>query len=153
MLLGSGLSYVLVQAVAIAPLTKRYSEGGLLMSSSFALLLFNALMILAGHYGSPIAVTLMMMGTAASAGVIIPVVQLMASNLAAEDERGLVLGVMGSAGTLARTFSTVASGVLFGQIHIHAPYSTAVLVALVLFFCARRLPIKFKSSRENKSEA
>lgn len=140
MLLGSGLSYVLVQATVIAPLTKRFSERSLLMSSSLALLICNGLMILAGHMGSPVAVTVMMMFTAAAAGIIIPVIQIMASNLAEEQERGLVLGVIGSAGTLARTLSTVASGVLFGQVHIHAPYLAAVLVALVLLYSAKQLP-------------
>ena len=140
MLLGSGLSYVLVQATVIGPLTKRFSHRSLLISSGLALSLCNGLMIVAGQIGSALAVTVTMMATAAAAGIILPVIQLMASNLAAEDQRGTVLGVMGSAGTLARTISTVASFALFGQLHIHVPYLVAVIIALILVYSAKRLP-------------
>ncbi len=140
MLLGSGLVYIAVQALLIEPLTRRYAERSLLIYSGLGLAAANLAMVWAGEQQSAVGVTLCMMLTAGFAGIIIPVTQIVVSYLAGEDERGAVLGVMGSVSTLARTLATVGSGVLFGQVFVNAPYLLAVLVALSLVALSMTLP-------------
>ena len=63
--------------------------------------------------------------------------QSLVSQCAGPTERGVLLGVYSSAGTLGRIIGTLVTGVIFARIHIESPYATTVIVMLCLFFLAR----------------
>jgi MFS family permease len=140
MLVGSGIVFIVVQATIFSPLTKKFSGRVLLAGSALGIAGACLGMTFAGSHGNAVAVTLFMMLTALFAGIILPGTQLMVANLAGENERGIVLGAMGSMGTLGRAASTLGSGFLFGQVHVQAPYFGAIVISVVLALTALFLP-------------
>jgi DHA1 family tetracycline resistance protein-like MFS transporter len=140
MLVGSGVVFIVVQAALFSPLTKRYSGSVLLSCSALGIAGSCLGMTVAGSHANALLVTLFMMLTAFFAAIILPGTQLMVANMAGENERGIVLGAMGSMGTLGRTVATLGSGFLFGQVHIQAPYLGAIVVSIVLALVASSLP-------------
>jgi len=141
MLLASGLTYVVVMATLIDPLTKRFSPRTLVQGATVLLIAVTYGVVVSGDAGSPLGVTVFMALISACAGVIITCTQTLASQCAEEHERGVVLGFASSAGTLGRTVSTATSGVLYGQLHYHAPYFAAILMGLLLLWVASSLRI------------
>ena len=139
MLLASGLTYVLVMATLIDPLTKRFSHRHLLQWSSVLLVTVTCGVVVAGDAKSALGVTVFMALISACAGVIITCTQTLVSQCAKEHERGVILGFASSAGTLGRTFSTALSGVIYGQVHYHSPYFAAILVGVLLLWVASQI--------------
>lgn len=136
MLLASGLSFIVVMSVLVAPLSKRFGERKLLMFGGLVMALAAYAITVSGTYSSRLWVTIFMMVISAAAGFIMASGQILLSRCAAEHERGMVMGVAAAAGMLGKTVTTALSGVLFNQVHYHSPYYAAILMALVLFWVA-----------------
>ena len=73
----------------------------------------------------------------ASAALILTSMQSLVSQCAGPTERGMVLGLYSSAGTLGRGLGTLVTGVIFAQIHIQSPHATTAVTMVCLFFLAR----------------
>ena len=73
----------------------------------------------------------------ASAALVLTSMQSLVSHCAAPTERGMILGIYASAGTLGRVIGTLVTGVIFARVHIESPYLTTVLLMLVLFYISR----------------
>lgn len=140
LLLASGTTFIVVQAALFAPLNAKFGNRLLISVGGVGLGLSCFAMTVAGSASSLMWATFAMMSTAFFAGIIMPSLQVLVANMAEEDERGLVLGVMGSVGSLGRTGATLLSGVLFAQLHFHAPYYAAILIAMILALVTLRLP-------------
>lgn len=149
MLLASGITLVIVQAFAIGPLTQRFSERVLVKWSSLGVMLSIGLTTVAGSQGSVIAVTVLMSTLYGCAGILTTCAQTLVSKAANENERGMVMGVFSSVGTLGRTITTVLAGVMYGNLHIHSPYYAGALLTLLLWWLSRSLPLPLdKSNRQ-----
>lgn len=147
MLLLSGLVMILIQSFGIVPLTRRFNERKLLQYGALGMAICAFLITLAGSAASVIWVTVFVSIMYGFAGIVITCAQTLVSRCAADHERGMVMGVYSSVNTLGRTITTVLSGVVYGQIHLHAPYYGAALLFLLMCWIARQLPIS--NSRQN----
>ncbi len=135
-----GTGYMFVQAVLIGPLTLRFDLVVLLRGAAPGLVGTTFLVTLAGDHTSVPWVVFFFGSIAGCAAVIITCNQTLVAQHADANERGVVLGVFASIGTLGRTGATVLTGVLYEQLHRHAPYFGASLLGLVLLglACTRR---------------
>jgi MFS family permease len=70
---------------------------------------------------------------------VLTCMQSLVSHCAEPTERGMVLGIYASAGTLGRVIGTLATGVLFARVDIESPYVTTIGLMLVLFLIARSI--------------
>jgi len=138
-LLLSGFTLVLVQGFLIAPLNRRFNEKTLLISCAIGFGLGLYAVTLAGDMQSAIGVTIIFSLMYGFAGVILTCSQTLVSKCANDNERGAVLGVFSSVGTLGRTATTLLSGFIYGYIHYHAIYYAAILAMLVLIYLASKL--------------
>lgn len=140
MLLLSGLVMVLIQSFAIAPLTRVFSERRLLQAGALGMACCAFLTTLAGNAASVIWVTVLMSIMYGFAGIVITCAQTLVSRCAGDHERGMVMGVYSSINTLGRTITTLLSGVIYGQLHQHAPYYAAAILLLLMCWLGGRLP-------------
>lgn len=136
MLAAGGAGYVLTQALLIGPLTRRFAPRTLLRGAAVGLTCSAASVTVAGGAASVPWVIVFFAAIAANAAVINTCVQTLVSLAADAHERGIILGVSSSTGTLARTIGTLLSGTIYGGIHLHAPYWSAAAVGIVLFALA-----------------
>lgn len=141
-LLLSGFTLVLVQGFLIAPLNRRFSEKTLLISCAIGFGVSLYAVTIAGDFESAIGVTIIFSIMYGFAGVILTCSQTLVSKCAKDNERGAVLGVFSSVGTLGRTATTLLSGVIYGYIHYHAIYYAAILAMLVLIYLASKINLQ-----------
>ena len=94
------------------------------------------LTIIAGEQGSYYGAMAAMALQSGFAALALTSMQSLVSQCAAPTERGMVLGVYSSAGTLGRVLGTLATGVLFAQVHIQSPYVVSSLLMVCLFTLA-----------------
>lgn len=135
-LLAGGFALVVVQGLAMGPLSRRFGEINLLRGGAVFYVLGMALMIAmgaAGSFGGVIAAMGLQSGAAA---LLITSAQSLASMTASGSDRGLVMGVYGSMGTLGRIIGTTTTGSLFMMLHVHSPLIGSILVISILFVLA-----------------
>ncbi len=138
MLLTAGIAMVIVQAGLIGPLTRRFGETRLLLTGAILFTLAMLAMTVAGKAASVVGVMAALALQSVGAAMILTSMQSLVSQCATETNRGTVLGVYGSIGTLGRAIGTTATGSMFANLGADSPYylsasSTAVLVVLALF--------------------
>lgn len=139
LILPAGVGFILSQAVLIGPLTSRYGERNVILYSAGPLALLTYSMTLAGS-ASQLGLAMIISGVMASlAALILASSSILASKLAEESQRGEVLGLFSSFGTLFRTSGMVVSGALYNQIHPHAPYWLAAATTLLIVLVAPRI--------------
>lgn len=136
-LLASGVVLVAVQGGLIGPLARRYGELTLLRSGACIYALGLLCMALAGEGGSLPAVTLAMMVQSAGAACVLTSAQSLASMAAIHTDRGMVMGIYSSAGTLGRTLGTLMTGVLFANVHVHSSYLLGACLSVSLLYFSR----------------
>ena len=150
LLLTSGLIMVAIQGGGVGPLTRKFGEFHLF---KFGALLFGLSMmvfVLVGSQSSYVGAMLALGLQSAAAALLITSMQSLVSMCAEPTERGMVMGVYSSAGTLGRALGTVLTGLVFAKIHIHAPYLITCLIMIALFFVASRAQAKwFVAKRSN----
>jgi MFS transporter, DHA1 family, tetracycline resistance protein len=132
-----GAVLVVVQALLIGRLSRRFGEARLVVAGSVAIAL--------GLIGMPFALTLprlMLVNTLLplGMGLLSPSINSLISKQAAADERGGVLGVAQSAGSLARIVGPALAGPLFSGFGRDAPYYAGAAVMVVAVAMALRLP-------------
>jgi DHA1 family tetracycline resistance protein-like MFS transporter len=139
LLLVGGIVLAGIQGGMIGPLTRRFGEHVLFQLGT---LLFSVAMIgtvVAGTYGSYYGAMAALALQSAGAALALTSMQSLVSQCAGPTERGMLLGIYSSAGTLGRIIGTVSTGVIFSWLHIQGPYATAAVTMLVLFFLARSI--------------
>jgi DHA1 family tetracycline resistance protein-like MFS transporter len=136
-LLASGIVLVAIQGGLIGPMTRRYGELTLLRAGACVYATGLVGMAFAGEQGSLLAVTVAMMVQSAGAACVLTSAQSLASMAAVHTDRGMVMGVFSSAGTLGRTMGTLATGALFANLHVHSSYVLGACLALSLLYLSR----------------
>ena len=139
LLLMGGVVLAAIQGGMIGRLTAKFGEHRLFQSGA---LLFSAAMVLTVIAGEQGSFNLAMVGIvlqSAAAALVLTSMQSLVSQCAGPTERGMLLGVYSSAGTLGRVVGTLVTGVIFAHVHIESPYATTVILMLVLFLLARRV--------------
>ncbi|MEH6568279.1 MAG: MFS transporter [Halioglobus sp.] len=121
----------------IGPLSKRFGEHRLFQVGVLGFSLAMVFTVLAGELGSYYGAMFGLAFQSAAAALVLPSMQSLVSHSAAPTERGMVLGIYSSAGTLGRVVGTLVTGVIFAHVHIESPFVIAVGLMLVLFFIAR----------------
>jgi len=145
----AGVIMVIMQLKAIGPLAKRFGEINLITTGCFVYALGLALVATAN--GIPqllLASVFLPIGLA----IVNPSVSSLVSQKCSDTERGLVMGLYQSVGSLGRGVGPLYSGTLFGQISIYAPiiYSIASMVPMLgLVYLVR---MRSKKSIESSEE-
>lgn len=136
-LLASGIVLVAIQGGLIGPLTRRFGELTLLRSGACIYAGGLVFMAGAGEQGSLLLVTIAMMVQSAGAACVLTSAQSLASMAAVHTDRGMVMGIFSSAGTLGRTLGTVVTGSLFAHVYVHSSYLLGACLSLVLLYLSR----------------
>ena len=132
-----GSVLVLVQALLIGRLSRRFGEARLVAAGS--------VLIALGLIGLPFALTLprlMLVNTLLPLGMALlsPSINSLISKQAAADERGGILGVAQAAASLARIVGPGIAGPLFSAFGRDAPYYAGAAVMVLAVAMALRLP-------------
>jgi DHA1 family tetracycline resistance protein-like MFS transporter len=132
-----GTVLVLVQALLIGRLSRRFGEARLIVAGSALIGL--------GLLGLPFALSLprlMLVNTLLplGMGLLNPSLTSLISKEADSDERGGVLGVAQSGGSLARIVGPALAGPLFSAFGRDAPYYASAAVMVLVVAMALRLP-------------
>lgn len=148
-LLVAGVAMVIMQGGLIGPLSRRFGESKLVMVGSvvFGVSMFG--MTLAGTQASFYGVMAGLVGQSIGAALILTSMQSLVSQCTSETNRGMVMGVYSSAGTLGRAIGTALTGVAFANIHIHSSYyiaSSSMLVLLLIAMSIRAMWLKQQNS-------
>jgi len=131
-----GIVSLLVQGGLIGPLKKRFGEvplilaGTLLMAIGLALVPFPQ-----SIYGAFPVMALLAFGNSMAT----PILTALVSELSPEHERGEMIGVFQSIGSLGRIFGPNVGGTLFGLFGAGAPYFVGGAIMMVSFVFALSL--------------
>jgi len=115
----AGVVMVIMQLKAIGPLSKRFGELNLITAGCF--IYAAGLALVATSNGIPqllVAQIFLPIGLS----IVNPSLSSLISKECADTERGVVMGLYQSVGSLGRGMGPIYSGTLFGQISIYAPY-------------------------------
>ncbi|GHF16823.1 tetracycline resistance MFS efflux pump [Kordiimonas sediminis] len=139
LLVAAGMSLVIVQGGLIGPLTRRFGEATLLRAGSFIFFIAMFLLVYAGTSSNFYGVVAAMCVQSASAALILTSSQSLVSMRADASQRGLVMGLFGSASMLGRATGAALTGLAFSQISVHAPYYGGALLMVALFLLISRV--------------
>lgn len=148
MYLASGVSFVLMQAVLARKFAQPQYERKALIWGAGVLSVATYSITIAGTHVNALAVTLLMALIACCAGPLIVCVQTIAARCADASTRGLVFGLLSSAGMLGKTITIASSGYLYAHYSHHSPYYAATLIAVLLLFITTTLN-KYKPAPES----
>jgi MFS family permease len=137
LLLVGGIVLSVVQGGLIGPLTRAFGEHRLFQVGAIGFALAMVGTVIAGETGSYYGAMAAMAFQSGFAALVLTSMQSLVSQCAGPTERGMLLGVYSSSGTLGRIIGTLVTGVIFARIHIESPYATTVIVMLCLFLLAR----------------
>jgi MFS family permease len=149
LLLVAGIVLSVVQGGLIGPLTKRFGEHRLFQIGAVGFSLAMVCTVIAGELGSYYGAMAALAFQSAAAALVLTSMQSLVSHCAAPTERGMVLGIYASAGTLGRVIGTLVTGVIFARVHIQSPYLTTVGLMLALYFISRNIQGQWKLHRED----
>ncbi|KXI30436.1 MFS transporter [Paraglaciecola hydrolytica] len=152
MLLVSGLTLAAVQGGLVGKLSKKFGEHKLLKFSSWLYAVSMLLMIYTGSKQIYWAVLVAMSMQAASTGLMTTCIQSLISQKAGANEKGSVMGVFSSLGTLARTIATFSTGFIYVGFGMQSPLILAICSIIALFFVALAIQRQwFASNMQNSS--
>jgi MFS family permease len=137
LLLVGGVVLSVVQGGLIGPLTRLFGEHRLLQIGAVGYGLAMVVTIVAGGLGSYYGAMAAMGLQCAFAALVITSMQSLVSRCAGPTERGMLLGVYASAGTLGRILGTLATGALFAHVHIQSPYAISAMLMICVLLVAR----------------
>ncbi|WP_339338627.1 MFS transporter [uncultured Oceanicoccus sp.] len=135
-LLVVGITVAVMQGGVVGPLARRFGE--------HLLIKVGALGYGAGLIGIAVAadrqqvwlVYLLMALVSGSSALVMTSTQSLISQRAGHTERGMVMGVFNSMGTLGRGVGTLLTGVVFTYISIHGSFYICALLMIGLFYLA-----------------
>ncbi|MDF3125311.1 MFS transporter [Rheinheimera sp. 1928-s] len=139
MLLVSGFALAAVQGGLVGKLTRKFGEQQLLKFSSWLYAAAMLLMIISGANQLYWLVLLAMSMQAAATGLMLTCIQSLVSQKAAAHEKGRVMGLFSSAGTLARTLATFSTGSIYLLFGMQSPLILATCCVITLFFLAQAI--------------
>ena len=139
MLLVSGLTLAVVQGGLVGKLSRKFGEQQLLKFSSWLYAAGMLLMIISGANQLYALVLLAMSMQAAATGLMLTCIQSLVSQKAPAHEKGRLLGLFSSAGTLARTVATFSTGSIYLLFGIQSPLILATCCVIALFFLAQAI--------------
>ncbi len=149
LLLVGGIVLAAIQGGAVGSLTRRFGEHRLFQAGALVFALAMLGTVLAGragsYYGAMTAMSLQSVGAA----LVLTSMQSLVSRCAGPTERGMLLGIYSSAGTLGRIVGTLSTGVIFAWIHIQGPYTLAIFTSLALYLLARSVQRHWTLHRED----
>lgn len=137
LLLVGGIVLAAVQGGAIGKLTRRFGEHSLLQTGAIGFCLAMIATVVAGEAGSFYGAMFAISVQSAAGALVLTSMQSLVSQCAAPTERGMLLGVYSSAGTLGRALGTLLTGVLFARLHIESPFVAAAITSLAVFVLAK----------------
>lgn len=115
----AGVVMVVMQLKAIGPLSRKFGELNLITTGCFVYAV--GLAIVATANGLP-QLLLAQIFLPIGLSIVNPSLSSLISKECADTERGVVMGLYQSVGSLGRGMGPIYSGTLFGQISIYAPY-------------------------------
>ncbi len=128
LLAGIGFVSALLQGGLIGRLTKRFGEKNLLAAGFFFFFLALG--------GSALALsitffTISLLGIAIGNGLVNPSLSSLVSKAAPEENRGMIMGIYQSAGSMARVVGPLLAGLLFDRLSPETPlFLSSILMAL-----------------------
>jgi DHA1 family tetracycline resistance protein-like MFS transporter len=147
LLLAGGVVLSIVQGGLIGPLTRAFGEHRLFQIGAIGFSLAMVGTVVAGEYGSYYGAMAALAFQSGAAALVLTSMQSLVSQCAGPTERGMLLGVYSSAGTLGRVLGTLVTGVIFARVHIESPYVLTVLLMLCVFFIARSIESHWREHR------
>ncbi|MEH6605726.1 MAG: MFS transporter [Pseudomonadales bacterium] len=128
----AGLTLAVVQGKLVGVLAKRWRDQTLVIIGCVLYALGLLLVVWAASMASHVGVIAAMSVQAGAMGFIITPLQTMVSRRAGPAERGMVLGVFSSIGTLGRVIAPMVTGIIYASWHFDAPYFVSVGVVAIL---------------------
>jgi DHA1 family tetracycline resistance protein-like MFS transporter len=119
LLSAAGVVMVFMQLKAIGPLAKRFGELNLITTGCFVYA--AGLALIATASGLP-QLILAQIFLPIGMSIVNPSLSSLISQQSQDTERGIVMGLYQSVGSLGRGVGPLYSGTLFGQVSIYAPY-------------------------------
>lgn len=141
LILPGGVGFIFAQAALIGPLSNRFGEARVVLASALPLAGSTYAMTLAADAGNLPAAIAISSGMAIFAALVIAGSHILASKLADPAQRGEVMGLFGSVGTVARTVGMIGSGIVYAHLHPHAPYWLAAASSGLIVLVGARLPM------------
>ncbi|GHG99616.1 MFS transporter [Comamonas sp. JC664] len=137
-----GLTTFVLQAFVIGWLTQRFRDTSLVLVGATCMGTGLGLIAAASH-GAMLVLAMVLVGS--GTGLLQPLVASLASTFAGRELRGGVLGVVQSAGGLARVVGPVWSGFLYSRLGPGAPFASGVAASGIALLVAaslrrRRMP-------------
>ena len=138
-LLLGGSVMVVVQGGLVGPLSKRFGEMQLLRAATVMYALGMIGLTLAADFQLLLLAYGAMACISAATALVMTCLQSLVSMQASETERGMVMGVFSSAGTIGRATGTVLTGLILTYVYVHASYYLAAATALLVLGIATAL--------------
>ncbi len=135
-LLAGGITLAVVQGGLVGPLTRRFGEHMLIKAGGLGYGVGLIGMAVAADMQLTWLVYILMAFVSGSSAVVMTGTQSLISQRAGHTERGMVMGVFNSMGTLGRCIGTLLTGAVFTYIYIHGPFYVCAMLMIVLFFLA-----------------
>ena len=135
-LLAGGITLAIVQGGLVGPLSRRFGEHFLIKAGAIGYGAGLVLMSMAADAQQLWLVYGMMAFVSAASAVVMTGTQSLISQRAANTERGMVMGVFNSVGTLGRSAGTLLTGAVFTYVYIHGPFYVCAILMVVLFILA-----------------
>ncbi len=115
----AGVVMVIMQLKAIGPLSKKFGELNLITAGCFMYAIGLALVATSNSIPQMLVAQIFL---PIGLSIVNPSLSSLISKECADTERGIVMGLYQSVGSLGRGMGPIYSGTLFGQISIYAPY-------------------------------
>ncbi len=135
MLVG-GITLSIVQGGLVGPLARRFGEQQLVLAGAVMYGLGLLAMTMAADAEITWLVYVLMGLVSAASALVLTGTQSLISKRAGSTERGVVMGVFSSMGTLGRSLGTVLTGAAFTYVYLHASFYLCALLMIVLFVLA-----------------
>jgi len=128
-----GVVSLLTQGGLIGPLKKRFGEVNLVIVGTLLMAIGLALVPFPKHLAGEFPVMALL---AFGNSIATPILTALVSELAPENERGEMIGVFQSVGSLGRIFGPNVGGTLFNTISSGAPYFAGGIIMMISFVFA-----------------
>ncbi len=128
----AGLAMAIIQGVVVGPMAKKFGEHRLLKMGALAYGLALVATAMAGNSGSYLYVVIAMTLQYVAMAFVITPMQSLASKRAGEAERGWVMGVFSSVGTIGRFIGPLTTGLLYELVHHNASFYVGSILCVLL---------------------
>ena len=131
-----GVVALIVQGGLIGPLKNRFGEVNMVIAGTILMAIGLALVPIPKHLAGEFPVMALL---AFGNSIATPILTALVSELAPENERGELIGVYQSVGSLGRIFGPNIGGALFNSVSAGAPYFVGGAIMMIAFVFSLRL--------------